>query len=94
MGLEGAQAKGRSGERAALGEKPRGGSPCGALLVGFLLLHLFPVLLSRFVPHGGNNLKMSREDKDVELFLGQEQGRTLREGQQDLNDISRGIQIE
>ena len=62
VGLLAAGAEGRGGGRAALGEEPRGGSPGRARLVGFSLLRLFLMLLSRFAPHGGNNLKMSIKD--------------------------------
>lgn len=62
----GAQAEGGSGERAALGQKPGRGSPCAAR-PGGLLHRLFPVLLSRFAPQGGNDLKTSREDTDAAM---------------------------
>ena len=69
VGLVGAGAEGRGGQRAALGEKPRGGSPGRSRLVGVsLLLRLF-LILSCFVSHGGNNLKVVRKDTDASMKL-------------------------
>lgn len=82
VGLVGAGAEGRGGQRAALGEKPRGGSPGRTRLVGVsLLLRLFLILLSCFVPHGGNNLKAVRKDTDASVQLSPFDSSTLASSQ-------------